>query len=277
MTVSPAALLSGPAIRPVAMAENWVHSLASDHGTPPKGAMSPDCARRENALYQRLGDVALIGVEGMLVPESGWIGYSRITGYDDLRAQTEAALADSAVAKIAYYVNSGGGYCEGLWEFSAWLSSVRGQKPTVALCQHAYSAAYAIACTCDDLVVAPMGGVGSIGTVLVHIEIAKALAEFGVAVNVIRAPDGKYRGNMLEALDDATRAKFQASVDELTEIFTAHVAAHRGIGQDSVLATDAGVFDLPSGTARAVTLGLADEALSIDDALQSLIDFQPAA
>lgn len=277
-SVAPSTLLRGPSIRTVAVAENWVHGIAAQPEHPPKGAMTPDEARLKDRLYVVQNGVALIAVEGLLVPDGGWIGYSGITGYADLQEQIGSAYADPSVKSIALWINSGGGYVEDLFEFCAWLAEFKSRDKLVcALCQHAYSAAYAIAASCSEITVAPMGGVGSIGVVMVHFEISKALEDFGVGVSVIRAPDGKFRGNMVEALDDAARAKFQASVSEMSNIFADHVGEQRGLTRDDILGFDAAVFELPSGTAEAVRLGLADEAISPGDALDKLIEFSTNA
>jgi len=273
-----AALLRGPSIRAVALAETWVHGLTAQPDQPPKGAMNAAQARESNRLYAVEGGVALIDVCGMLVPESGWIGCAGITGYPDLEDQIGAALADPSVASVALLIKSGGGYCEELWEFCLWLTAQRGgEKPLVAICHTAASAAYAIASCCDRIVVSPFGLVGSIGTVMVHLELSGFLEKHGVTATVVRSPDGKYRGNMLEALDPATLATFQASTDELTRYFANHVASTRGLTVEAVLATNAAVYELGSGTAEALRLGLVDAVMLPEAALADLIEFSTAA
>lgn len=271
------AFARGPSVFRALTADTYAHLLATAPSQPPKGALSPAEAQERNRLYDVVDGIAVIGVEGLLLPDTGWIGYSGATGYGDLEFQIGAALADPSIKAIALYVDSGGGRVDGLFEFTDWLAENRGDKPIVALCDTAYSAAYAIAAACDRVVAAPMGGVGSIGVLLVHVEISKALEEFGIAVNVIRSPDGKARGNFLEQLDEATRATFQAGVDELAEIFAKHVAGHRDIEVSAVIETNAALFDLPSGTAAALSLELVDAVMPLPAALQELRDFSTAA
>jgi len=81
---------------------------------------------------------------------------------------------------------------------------------------------------------------------------------------------------MLEQLDPTARERFMSSIDELTGMFADHVAAHRGIAVETVIGTDAACFELPSGTARALTLGLVDAVMTPEDALAELAAYSPA-
>lgn len=271
----PQPILRGSAFQPMALADAFVHGLARDHGQPPKAAMTPERAAANGRLFNRYGPVAVIGVEGLLVPEEGWIGDEYVTGYADLEQQAEAALADGGVEAVGFWINSGGGYVEGLFEFCDWLNAARGNKPIVAFCQHAYSAAYAIASACDRITVAPMGGVGSIGAGCIHFEISGALEKWGIKPTIIRAPDGKMRGGVLETLDDRARAELQRGINETTGLFTALVERGREglITAEDALALDAAVLRLPTGTAEALRLRLVDEVTTPGEALDALVAF----
>lgn len=256
------------------MAASAASSLRTAEARPPR-AMTPEQAERRGVLYYRAGPVAIIPVEGILVPGTGYIGSDWMTGYGDLAAQFSAALADESVSVIAPLINSGGGMVSGLWELVDAMMSARGAKPMVALCENAYSAAYAIAAACDRIAVSPYGGVGSIGVVLMHMEMARAMEGDGVSVTILRAPEGKGRGGPFEALDDATRASLQGAVTELAALFGAKVAAGRAgmVTAEAALATDAAEYDTPSRLAEALRLGLVDAVAPLDDVLGEITEF----
>jgi ClpP class serine protease len=108
--------------------------------------------------------------------------------------------------------------------------------------------------------------VGSIGAIIVHSEISRALDEDGVAVRIFRSGDRKMRGNSMEVLDERAAAKCQALVDEAGDTFARLVSLGRSMDLEAVLATEADTF---TGN-NAVEIGLIDAVLSKRDAWSRL-------
>jgi signal peptide peptidase SppA len=240
-----------------------------------KGALARDASydRDNRKSYEMSGDIAVIRIEGTLVHKAGWLdAMSGFCGYNLLSSQFEAALADPDVLGIWVEIDSPGGAVSGLFalvEEIANMTQSMGGKPIYAwVNEQACSAAYAIASVCDKVYGPEDAMVGSIGCVMVHTSMAGALADNGIAVTVIRSGERKMRGNKYEDLDEATEAKFQASVDDVRARFANLVAMGRQITAEQVLATEADWFE----GSEAVSLGLMDAVLPEREAWRLLED-----
>lgn len=223
--------------------------------------------------YRMTGNIAVISIEGTLVHKAGWLdAMSGFCGYNMLQQQFEAAFEDNDVLGIWVELDSPGGSVSGLMQFTEFLAmntQSMGGKPVYAwVNEQACSAAYAIASVCDKIFGPRDAMVGSIGCVIVHTSIQKALTENGIAVTVIRAGEKKYRGSQYEDLDEATLEKLQGAVDSSRQQFANLVAMGRGLPVADVLATEADWFDGEDG----VALGLMDEILTERQAWARLED-----
>lgn len=230
-----------------------------------KGALARDATydTDRSKPYRMDGNIAVIHIEGTLVHKAGYLdAMSGFCGYNMLQRQFEAAFEDNDVLGIWVEIDSPGGAVAGLNQFVEYLASntqSEGGKPVYAwVNEQAYSAAYAIASVCDKIYGPRDAGVGSIGCVIVHTSIAKALDENGVAVTVIRAGERKYRGSQYEDLDEATSAKLQKAVDDSRAQFANLVSMGRNLPVAAVLATEAEWFE----GEEAIELGLMDEILT---------------
>lgn len=220
--------------------------------------------------YDIADGVALIPVQGLLVPALGWIGSSWATGYAEIAWQIGIALEDEEVRGIALWINSGGGYVEGLHALGETIRAAREEKPLAAIVDEtAYSAAYWIAAQAQSIAAPAMGGVGSIGVVAIHWDDSKFWADVGMKPTLIFSGARKVDGNPFEALPDDVRAEFQARIDESREIFAEEVAAGRAgaIDKNGALATEARCFDGRSAMKEALSLGLVDALSPAGEAL----------
>ena len=110
---------------------------------------------------------------------------------------------------------------------------------------------------------APSAQVGSIGVVMMHMSIEKALKEFGVKVTYIYAGKHKVDGNPFEDLTDDAKAAFQESVKRSYDSFVSLVSRNRGMDASAVRKTEAAVFDAE----EAQSLGLIDAVMPARAAL----------
>ena len=149
-------------------------------------------------------------------------------------------MSDPKVNGIALMVNSPGGEVAGAFDAADRIHAMRGQKPMEAfLNEDAYSAAYLIASTADKITAPRTGGAGSIGVVMMHVDMSGMLEDMGIKITPIFAGDHKVDGNPYEPLSDEARAQFQAQVDESYGFFVDSVARNRGMSTQAVRA-DAG-------------------------------------
>lgn len=248
----------------------FAESIADRSGPPVPSAL-PSPFHGEGSGVGLAAGVAVIPISGMIVPRAGLLtAMMGWTGLDALRAQLRALAADPAVSAIVLNIDSPGGLASGLVETGALLRDVRDQKLVVAYAETmAASAAYWLAASATRFIVGAEALTASVGTVLVHGEISKALEAEGETVTVFRNPGRKAEGNMLEPITPAAAANFQAIVDEMTALFQADVAKGRGVSLAKVRA------DFGQGsvmTARqAVAAGVADSIGTLDSALAAAL------
>lgn len=246
------------------------------------GARSPSAARLGNdptRVYERekrkpygmIGNVAVIGIEGTLVHKGAWVGsYSGETSYQGLAAQAFAALRDGQVKGVVFEVDSFGGEVAGLDDAARALSLLSAEKPTLAiLTDFALSAGYALASTARQIVMPPHGEAGSIGAVMLHVDVSERLKKDGAVVTVMRSGARKAEGSPFEKLDDGARAAFQQRLDAVRDDFAEMVARARAgrISKQAALDTEAASF----GGADALALGLVDALGSPTEAFESFV------
>jgi signal peptide peptidase SppA len=202
------------------------------------------------------------------VHERCWWAWDAETVYSDISDQMTAALDDAEVRAIAMHINSPGGEVAGCFDLADQIYAMRGRKPIWAILdEYAYSAAYALASAADHITVPRTGGSGSIGVIALHVDITAALERFGIKVTTIQYGERKSDSYPTTPLSDAARARFQADIDAMGEMFVDLVARNRELGAGKVRSTEAGCFLGSAG----VTQGLADEVLPPDEAFSSLL------
>ena len=228
----------------------------------------PDDYRSYYRPYKVKDGILHVPVKGVLLNNFPYSFGSWATGYEYNFEAVKRGMEDSNVRGIAFFINSGGGLVSGNFDLNDKLYAFRGRKPMRSYAsEHAYSAAYSIATVGDSITVARTGGVGSIGVVVVHMEISKALEERGITTTIIRSKPGKMEGNGYETLSEGARERIQERVDEFHTQFAAIVARNRGLTVEAVDATNALTF-MPQ---QAIDNGLADEIGNFDDALTAFV------
>lgn len=212
--------------------------------------------------FEMRDGVAIVSIDGPLSQrgDSWWWD-----GYEAVEHRLAAALASSATG-IVLKVNSPGGVVAGCFEAAKRMreACVRAGKPVVAYADEmACSAAYALACIADTIVLPPGGTVGSVGVIATACDRTKANALEGRNVVVITSGDRKADLHPDVPLSDAAVAQLRARVDLLAGLFSDWVAQRRGTTSEAVAALQAATFD---GQA-ALTAGLADRVGSLADAV----------
>ena len=229
------------------------------------GATAP----RKSSIASQPGSIAVIPIVGtishrmnMMSEVSGGGG----TSVQKLTAQFRTAVKDPNVKAIVLDVDSPGGSVDGIAELAAEIFDARKTKPVIAVANtQAASAAYWLASSAKELVVAPSGQVGSIGVFGAHEDLSKHLENDGVHVSLISAGKYKVEGNPYEPLSDEARAAMQAKVDGFYSMFTKAVARGRGVAQAKV--KDGFGQGRMEMAADAVAQGMADWIGTLDDVL----------
>lgn len=188
--------------------------------------------------------------------------------YDDIRARVAMALGEGA-RTIVLAIDSPGGLLSGMLDAAVGIRracDATGARLVAYVDGQACSAAYALACVADELVVSSTAIVGSIGVLDTLLDVTAADAASGLRYSVVASGDRKTDGNPHTETTSDELAATQARVDELAAIFFDHVAAYRPITSEQVRALQAAAL----AANRAVEVGLADRVASLDDLLESL-------
>lgn len=219
--------------------------------------------------------VAIIPIHGVLVNRFAY-SFGWITGYDFIRAQRNAAVADPDVQLIAYDYDSPGGEAAGCAELAQEMYDGRNDKPNIGIVNSlAASGGMWLATSNSRLVAAPSSSVGSIGVYILHMAMAGMLEQFGLDPTFIQAGKYKTAGNQFMALDRKGREYLQGMVDERYEEFTAAVAEFRGLDIQVVKDTEARIIR----PKEALALGLIDDVMlpskAVSDFLAELGNPEP--
>lgn len=219
----------------------------------PDMAVGTDFMLAEDKPYRLKNRTAVIPVHGLLLHRLSWHIPGFMTGYDYITSLIETAEEDEDVDRIAFDFNTGGGMVAGCFETARRIEAI--EKPTKAIADSfALSAGYALASACDEISLSETAMVGSIGVVTMHVDMSKALEDFGVTVTYIYAGKEKVDGNPYQPLPDDAKARIQERIDKTYNIFVDAVSGRRDMSPEEVRNTEAGVF---SGV-DAVSIGLAD-------------------
>jgi signal peptide peptidase SppA len=208
---------------------------------------------------------AIIPISGSLINRYSY-SWGSVTGYNFIRGQLALALADDDVKGIIFDVNSYGGEAAGCFELAAEIRASRAIKPSVAVVDSAaYSAGYALASAASKLVLTPSGGVGSVGVITMHVDMSKALADWGIAVTLIYESEHKADGNPFEPLPESVKKNIEASIHVAYESFVALVAENRGMDAQKVRDTKSRTYRAE----EALSLGLIDAIATPSVAVQA--------
>ena len=209
--------------------------------------------------------IAVIPVQGTLVKRTlGLEAASGLTSYGDIAAMLDAAVRDPNVRGILLDVDSPGGETGGVFELGEAIRAASTIKPVWAVANdNTFSAAYAIACAASRVIVTRTGGVGSIGVIAMHVDQSVADAKDGFRYTAITAGKNKNDYSPHEPLSTEAQLRLQTEVNRLYDLFVAHVVTMRGLSEETVRATEAGLYFGPEG----VNIGLADAVSSFEETL----------
>lgn len=211
--------------------------------------------------------VGIVQVRGELVNRGAWLGtYSGLVSYEGLRQTLRNAAADRDVKALLIDMDSPGGMAAGMLETSRLVARIAAEKPVHAVVNATMaSAAYGVGAGATRIVASEVSHVGSIGTLIMHVDASKRAEKLGYKVTFVHAGAKKVDGNPYAPLPDSVRADLQARVEHIQDLFVeAVVAGRRGrVTEQGVRATEAATY---LGR-EAVAHGLADSLQTFDETL----------
>lgn len=213
------------------------------------------------------GTTAVIPIQGVLVHRGNSLqASSGATSSEVIGRMVDEVAAAEDVGHVVFDVDSPGGHVSGIVELAAKIRRLSARKPTTAVANSlAASAAYWLACACNEIFITPSGEVGSIGVYQVVVDESARLERRGIKVHPIVAGDHKLeRAPFLELSSDA-RAHLQAQVDRIYRHFVGAVATGRHVTEAQVLKRfGQGRLYLAE---EAVARGMADGVADMDSVL----------
>lgn len=217
----------------------------------------------ENArvAYSR-GDVAVIPVTGPLFRHANLMtDLSGATSYAALRKDLQVAIDDPKISAILLDIDSPGGEAKGTSELAQAIAEAGKAKPIEAYVGgSASSAAYWIASATKRITVADTAQLGSIGVIAAY----RKTEDDGTIE--IRSSQSPYKN--LPPDTDEGRARIQARIDALAEVFIDAVARNRGVTAKDVTAKFGG-GDVFIGK-RSIAVGMADRIGTFESTLAAM-------
>ena len=202
---------------------------------------------------ETIGDVIVVHVRGPLEHHACLHSDS----YEALRARFGDALASRPCA-VVLRIDSPGGLVSGL---NQAVYDMRRAARNEGVAVYAYvdelaaSAAYAIACVADEIVIPPSGIAGSVGVISTMCDVSRANEAAGVTFVTLTSGARKADGHVNTPISDDAIAAEQERVDDLAGQFFRIVKESRGIDAKpleaniymGMYAVEAGLADVVMG------------------------------
>ena len=200
------------------------------------------------------GNVALIKIDGAIMPESGGIFNSGVASSSEIVGFIKQADNDASIKAILLEINSPGGTPVASAEIA---DAVKNSNKTVVawIRESGTSGAYWVASSAYKIVAHPLSITGSIGVYGSYLDFSGLLDRFNITYERMVAGDYKDIGSPYKPLTEDERKSLQNTMDLMHEYFIQSVAANRNMSVDSVRKLANGNFYLGM---EAKNLGLVD-------------------
>lgn len=217
------------------------------------------------------GNVAVVTIHGPLEHHAT----EEWDSYEEILQRVESAMLGTDVetdtpipaSAVILRIDSPGGEAAGATFAHRKLRKLR-KKYNVPLYAYANemaaSAAYELACACDEIWLPDTGTVGSIGVIATLYDRTKQNEQTGFNIVLVTSGERKADNHADRVLTDEVRDRVQSRVMQLANVFWAVVAKARGCSVEAIAALEAGVFIGQD----AVDVGIADGIAGFDKFLR---------
>lgn len=173
------------------------------------------------------GSVAVISLRGDMLKEGTMCSY----GTEEIAAVIREAALSSKIIGIRLDIDSGGGAVDAIAPMLDAIRFAQGKgKPVVASCDLCASAAYYVACHCNEIIAdnAISAEFGSIGVMMQFPDYAKYYEQKGIKVHTIYSNLSSYKNAPFEAaLKGDYKSIKEETLDPLAREFQQAVRNHR--------------------------------------------------
>ncbi|GAB3754010.1 S49 family peptidase [Spirosoma pomorum] len=220
------------------------------------------------SIGQPDAQVPVIPIKGMMMQGSM---YDNVFSNDFIIAMFNNIAANDKKKGVILDFNTGGGQVQGVTEFVQAVRALVQKKPVVASVTFAASAGFWVASQTSEIHMrpGPVSSIGSIGTMYIHMNRAKALAQAGLDPEIFRSTGSvdKNTQNDIEELSEQARADIQTALDMSNKAFKADVRIGRGPKIKSQSVYTGKLY----ATADAIREGLADRQADLLSSYQRVI------
>lgn len=180
--------------------------------------VSVDNQKTSTPLQQN--STAILEMVGVVTKYGGFCSY----GTKDYINQIQSALDDPNVDSIILYIDSPGGSVDGTEELANFINTAKKQKPIIAYADGLMaSAAYWVGSQADYIFANSSNTcwVGSIGTLIMHIDQSARLEKEGLKVTYLTADKStqKVLGNSAEPLSEDAITSFKGDLNAINDTF----------------------------------------------------------
>lgn len=187
------------------------------------------------------GDVGIVYIRGPLEHHDD----EDSDNYDSILDRVEAAFLCEQARTVVLCIDSPGGVVSGLNETVASISRLQAEhgKPLIAFVNEmATSAAYALACSANSIVIPRSGICGSVGVISTMADQVAYDKKAGFRFVTITSGARKADGHPHVEISDGAIAAERRRVDKLAKDFFKIVSKARGIPVADIQALQAGIF-----------------------------------
>lgn len=182
--------------------------------------------------------VAVLPLFGTMYQHGGLeMEYSGGTSTERFGAQFSALDANPAVKTIIIHAHSPGGQIWGTQETSDLIHAARQRGDTrivTAVNSMAASAALWVGTSAHEVYVTPGGTMGSVGVLMMHVDVSKAEEKRGIKTTLVATSDKKIAGHQFAALGEETAAEWLAECQKSLNVFVGALARNRGVSAAKV-------------------------------------------
>ena len=213
------------------------------------------------------GNIALIEMEGPMTKRRQSLGP---TGTAEIRRQMRLANADPDISGIFLKIDSPGGTMAGTADLADDVHAIAQNKPVMTFFEDmGASAAFFVGSQATKVRANESAVIGSIGTMLVVVDLSEMAEKEGIKVHVVKTGDFKAIGVPGAKITEPQLQHLQERVNQGNDIFLRAVERGRvDMSMAQVRAVADGKVHL---AAQAAELGLIDGVATLDAALDELV------
>jgi signal peptide peptidase SppA len=203
--------------------------------------------------------VGVVSLRGVIVPRSMKGALLPLVDLEGVIGDIEALSSNPDVDEIVLDIDSPGGLAAGVPEAAAKIRKLSPSKPIVAFIDSlSASAAYYLASAASKIVAKRSSEVGSVGAIMMKVDVTKALDNSGIDVRLITTGEAKGDHSVFRENTESVLNRLQHEVDNIGGMFLHDVVKYRGLSED--VAKEIRSAKLYSAR-EALELGMIDEVV----------------